>query len=131
MDHKESHESMKTKTRPAIILISLLFPTLPASASPIPEEYSGVVTKVDARTMTVRGDPGLEIFNIAKAGVCGWPTCKRVSEVFKVGEKVIIYHFCGIDAEPPIKALNVFFSDEAKVKAFQKQEGSSCRPISE
>jgi hypothetical protein len=48
MNHKQSHEPMKTKTRPAIILISLFFLTLPVLASRMPEGYSGEVTRVDA-----------------------------------------------------------------------------------
>lgn len=111
-----------------VFIFSICFLTLRSFAAPMPEGYPGVVTKVDARSMTVRGDMGSKVFDIRKAGVCGWPTRKKVPEVFKVGEKVEVYHFSDIQSKAPIPALNVFFSDQAKVEAFQKQESAKSGP---
>ncbi|MES2924510.1 MAG: hypothetical protein V4819_23360 [Verrucomicrobiota bacterium] len=112
---------MKTILHSKILLVLLLIIPGLASASPQPEGYAGKIIRLDSKSVMVTGELGQKVFDIRKAGVCGWPTPKKVTDVFKTGDEVIIYHFGNNELKSPGAALNVFYADEVKTAAFQKQ----------
>lgn len=90
-------------------------------ATRVPEGFEGVISKIDSERITIKNEQAARVFNIEQAGICGWPTKKKIADVFKVGDKVIAYYF-DLATNRPVPALNIFYSDEAKVRAFQEAE---------
>lgn len=113
---------MKSIIRILAIALSLLVGSGLCSASAAPEGFEGVITSISAKQVTVKNQDGAKVFKIDKAGVCGWPTRKKIPDVFKMGDNVIVYCFSSPTSKSPTPALNVFFADEEKVRAFQKGE---------
>jgi len=100
-----------------LILIMLATASL---AAPVPEECKGVVETLTPEIITLKTDDGLKRFSLRTAGVCGWPTKKKVHEVFRRGDLVAVYHFGDPESNDVQDALNVFFQDEKKNEEFQK-----------
>jgi hypothetical protein len=109
-------------------LLLLLASVCPAAAGREPYEFAGIITKLNARYITIKSPRTTEVFDIQTAGICGWPSRKRIPEVFKIGDRVIVYHFYETTAQGLISVLNVFFADERKVRAFQQSHRSSANP---
>jgi hypothetical protein len=85
---------MKTRIHSLFLLAVLLLGTVKlAQATRIPEVFAGTITQMSKKLMTIKGPEGSRHFDISKAGVCGWPTKKTCSEVFKVGDKVEASYF--------------------------------------
>ncbi len=78
-----------------------------ATAAPEPEAYEGTAAAITAKLITISGPLGAKVFEIDKAGVCGWPSKKRCADVFKVGDKVIAYYFGDPASKRAQPALNI------------------------
>jgi hypothetical protein len=114
---------MKTRIHSLFLLAVLLLGTVKlAQATRIPEVFAGTITQMSKKLMTIKGPVGSRQFDISKAGVCGWPTKKTCSEVFKVGDKVETSYFGDPASKKLVQALNIFYADEEKTHAFQEAE---------
>lgn len=119
---------MKTAFFRYVLALALLVISCAANASPQPEGFEGKVSAITAKLITIQNPQGTRVFQIDKAGVCGWPSKKRCIDVFKVGDKVIAYYFGNPAAKRTESALNIFYADEEKVRAFQQGESASKNP---
>lgn len=55
-----------------------------ATARPAPEGFEGVITQLNSNFVTIKNQQGPKVFNIQQAGICGWPTKKKITDVFKI-----------------------------------------------
>ena len=115
--------AMTTRIYRLFLLAVLLLGTAKlAEASRMPEVFAGTITQMSKKLMTIKGPEGTRQFDISKAGVCGWPTKKTCTEVFKVGDKVEASYFGDPASKKLVQALNIFYADEEKTRAFQEAE---------
>jgi len=114
---------MKTRFHHLFLLTVLLLSTVSfGHASRTPEIFVGTITQMSRKLMKIKGPEGTRQFDISKAGVCGWPTKKTCTEVFKVGDKVETSYFGDPASKKLVQALNIFYADEEKTHAFQEAE---------